>query len=473
MMTPQALIMLLIWPIVVSVIFSRMPRQKAIIWSILAGYLVLPPVAEIDLPLFPSLNKAIIPALSAYFFSMLKKDEAETEEPPEFSFLVKMFLGMLLVAPVLSAVTNGDTLFDGITVRPGITISQAIGESMLVFAHLVPFLLGYKYLSNPQGMSLLVRALVLALLAYSLPMMAEVRLSPQMNVWFYGYFQHDFVQTMRYNGFRPIVFLEHPLWVAFLCMTALLCAVAITRVMRNSKWYAISGYLAMMLVMCKSVGVLLQFSIAFPLLWLARPRQIVFAAMLIGLAVCAYPVVRAQPWMPVEKIVATTSGADADRGQSLEFRLLNETRLLARALERPAFGWGGWGRPLIVDPESGRIETITDGEWIRLLGERGVFGFVAQFGLLVMPLILLWRNWPRERRGKPNEEDMALVVVAMIMGLNMLDLIPNATITPISWLMTGMLAGAAFRMRQGRYFTNNQVLPIKSLSKRTELTSLI
>lgn len=473
MTTPQALIMLLIWPIVVSVIFNRLPREKAIIWSILAGYLVLPPVAEIDLPLFPSLDKAIIPALSAAFFNMLKKDDVAPEEPVKFSLPVIVLLGMLLIAPILSAVTNPDTLIEGISVRPGITLSQALGESMLVFAHLIPFLLGYKFLSNPRGMSLLVRALVLALLVYSVPMMIEVRLSPQINVWVYGYFQHDFVQTMRYNGFRPIVFLEHPLWVAFLCMTALLCAIAITRVVRNSKWYAISGYLMMMLVMCKSMGVLLQFTIAFPLLWLARPRQIIFAALLLGIAVCAYPVVRAQPWMPVEKIVATTNGADADRGQSLEFRLLNETRLLQRALERPAFGWGGWGRPLIVDPESARYETITDGEWIRLLGERGIFGFVAEFGMLLLPLFLLWRNWPRNRRGRLTEEDMTIAVIALVMGLNMVDLIPNATITPISWLMTGMLAGSAVRMREGRYFTNKQQMPVKTLSKRTELTSLI
>ncbi|MDN3713153.1 hypothetical protein QWZ10_17960 [Paracoccus cavernae] len=113
MTTPQALMMLLIWPIVVSVMFNRLPRQQAIIWSILAGYLVLPPVAEIDLPLFPSLNKAIIPALSAAFFNMLKKDEALIAEPPRYSGPVTLFLGMLLIAPILSALTNPDALIEG------------------------------------------------------------------------------------------------------------------------------------------------------------------------------------------------------------------------------------------------------------------------------------------------------------------------------------------------------------------------
>ena len=46
-------------------------------------------------------------------------------------------------------------------------------------------------------------------------MLVEVRLSPQINTWIYGFFQHDFIQMMRYGGFRPIVFLPHGLWVAF------------------------------------------------------------------------------------------------------------------------------------------------------------------------------------------------------------------------------------------------------------------
>ncbi|WP_312530613.1 hypothetical protein [Paracoccus sp. (in: a-proteobacteria)] len=471
MMTPQALIMLMVWPVVVAMIFSRMPRAKAIVWSILAGYLVLPPVAAIDLPLFPSLDKAIIPALSAAFFCYIGKSDDEIA-PPKLSAPILVLLVMMLAAPLLTTVTNTDTLVEGISVRPGAALSQGIAESMLVFAHLLPFLLGYWYLSTPQGVSILARALVTGMLAYSVLMIIEVRLSPQMNVWIYGYFQHDFVQTMRYGGFRPIVFLEHPLWVAFLCMTSLLCAIAITRVMRDSKWYATSGYLGVILLMCKSLGVLLHCVIALPFLWFARPRLIVTVAMFLGIAVVSYPVVRAQPWMPIEGIVATASGTDADRGQSLEFRLVNETRLLQRALERPAFGWGGWGRPLIVDPVSARYETITDGEWIRLLGERGIFGFVAEFGLLLLPIIMAWRAWPRNR-GKPDEADMTLAAIAMIMGLNMVDLIPNATLTPISWLMTGMLAGSAVRMRQGQYFTQTENSRDNILHKKTVFESLI
>ena len=44
-----ALLMLLIWPVVTAVIFSRMDHQRALVWTMLSGYLILPPLIEIDL----------------------------------------------------------------------------------------------------------------------------------------------------------------------------------------------------------------------------------------------------------------------------------------------------------------------------------------------------------------------------------------------------------------------------------------
>lgn len=44
---------------------------------------------------------------------------------------------------------------------------------------------------------------MLGVLWYTIPMLIELRLSPQMNVWVYGFFQHDFIQTVRYGGSLP------------------------------------------------------------------------------------------------------------------------------------------------------------------------------------------------------------------------------------------------------------------------------
>ena len=60
-----ALTALLSWPLVAGVLFSRLDRQRAMIWTLFAGYLLLPMLVAIDLPAFPGLDKSVIPSLAA------------------------------------------------------------------------------------------------------------------------------------------------------------------------------------------------------------------------------------------------------------------------------------------------------------------------------------------------------------------------------------------------------------------------
>ena len=59
-----AYLMLLIWPAVCLVLFRTQKVERAIVWSILGGYLLLPPLAEFNLPLVPAMDKVSIPNLS-------------------------------------------------------------------------------------------------------------------------------------------------------------------------------------------------------------------------------------------------------------------------------------------------------------------------------------------------------------------------------------------------------------------------
>ena len=48
-----AYLMLLIWPGIAALLFRALPVERALIWSILGAYLILPPVANFDAPLVP------------------------------------------------------------------------------------------------------------------------------------------------------------------------------------------------------------------------------------------------------------------------------------------------------------------------------------------------------------------------------------------------------------------------------------
>ena len=65
-----AYLMLLLWPFVTLVMFRKLSVERALIWSILGGYLFLPPLAEFNLPLVPGMDKVSIPNLSVLLILM-------------------------------------------------------------------------------------------------------------------------------------------------------------------------------------------------------------------------------------------------------------------------------------------------------------------------------------------------------------------------------------------------------------------
>jgi hypothetical protein len=73
--------------------------------------------------------------------------------------------------------------------------------------------LGRIYLSSLLGMYELAVAVFLGGPDYMPLCLLEVRLSPQLHTWIFGYHQHSFGQSLRFGGFRPVVFMDHGLMV--------------------------------------------------------------------------------------------------------------------------------------------------------------------------------------------------------------------------------------------------------------------
>ena len=160
---------------------------------------------------------------------------------------------------------------------------------VMIFINHVPGNVYEKFTSRNFGFSDAAEGFVLmsgiaAGLAYSLPMLIESRLSPQMNVWVYGFFQHDFFQTIRQGGYRPVVFLPHGLWVAFFALMCLVAAMVRLRAVTaeaRPKAFLVLCYLAFMLFLCKSAGPMVYALGLAPLVLLTPWRwQIVVAAIL-------------------------------------------------------------------------------------------------------------------------------------------------------------------------------------------------
>ncbi|WP_299411833.1 hypothetical protein [uncultured Sulfitobacter sp.] len=455
MPNPIAYLMLLSWPFVCLVLFRTQSVERAIVWSILGGYLLLPPLAEFNLPLVPSMDKVSIPnvsVLAILIFATAHKVRLWPE-----GRIARVLVVLLVFSAIPTVLTNrepilfevlrdADPILFLVDALPGQSIrdigSVLIGQMLTV----VPFLIARQFLSSETGLREMLLALMAGAIAYSIPSLIEIRFSPQMNVWVYGFFQHSFEQTMRAGGYRPIVFLPHGLWLALFVCTAAMAAAALARVTsRLDRWKAVlwTLYLVAFLLACKSAASIAYGLLLVPIVYFAPRRWMVLLATLFALVAVTYPMLRNLDLVPTDAIVAKVAEVNPHRAQSLGYRFNNEAQLLDRAAEKPAFGWSGWGRSLVRDAEDGEILTIPDGRWIIVFGSFGWLGYIAEFGLLALPLLLLGAYVIRNRKA---ELSPYIGAVALILGITLMDMLLNATLTPFTWLTAGAVLGYVERL---------------------------
>ena len=447
-----AYLMLLAWPLACLVLFRNQRLERALIWSILGGYLFLPPLAEFNLPLVPGMDKVSIPNLSVLLILMFAMKE-RVQLWPE-SIAARLLVVGLILSAIPTVLTNGDPIiFEVLRDADPIVflVDQLPGQSVrdigsVLIAQvltLVPFLLARQFLSSDRGLRELLLAFMVGGLVYSVPSLIEIRFSPQMNVWIYGFFQHSFEQTMRAGGFRPIVFLPHGLWLALFMCIALLSAAALTRasdVQMRGRMVLAVAYLFMLLVLCKSYAALAYGLALTPVVLFAPYHWQIRVAALFALIAVVYPMLRNAGVIPLEAIVAQAEAINPARAQSLDYRFNNEQQLLARAAEKPLFGWGGWGRSLIRHLETGEILSIPDGRWIIVFGTFGWLGYICEFGLLALPIVLMAISL-RRMRDVPLSPWIA--PLSLILAITMIDMLLNATLTPLTWLTAGAILGHA------------------------------
>lgn len=460
MPNPIAYLMLAIWPLVAVAFYGRLRADQALIWTVLLGYLFLPePPTAFDLPLMPPLNKHNVPALAAFCIALWRYGHHGPLLPQ--SLVGKALILTFILSPIMTVLNNAEPVFFGQVGLPGLTAKDAIALMLQQFLLIVPFLLARQFLASGGAQRELLMALMIGGLVYSLLMLIEIRLSPQLNLWVYGYYQHVFGQSIRFGGYRPVVFLYHGLWVAFYCMTAAVAAYALWRLdASGARWKFIAAalYLTVILVLAKSLGALIFVALLVPLVVILGPINQIKVAVLIGLLAVGYPVLKGADLVPEDRMLSQAAGIDPDRAASLEFRFDNEQTLLDRAYIKPVFGWGSWGRNHILDPVSGNILTVTDGRWIIVIGVYGWVGFLAEFGLLVLPLVLIWREASLAREVPVSP---LVAPLSLILAINILDMIPNATLTPLTWLIAGALTGYAEALRSERLKLQTFSAPLK------------
>jgi hypothetical protein len=432
------LALLLVIPLTV-VAFATLRPAAAAAAVVIAGAAFLPEQVAFDAPLVPPLDKHTLPALCAFCGALLSQKK-RVSIPSTLRY--KILLAMTWVGAAGTVWTNPNVLIYDDTVLQGLGTHDLLAYLVRSVIELfVPFTLGRLLFRSLEDARDLLRVFVTVGVLYTPFIFVELWMSPQWHRWIYGYHQHDFGQTLRGGGYRPMCFMAHGLALALFMFSSMVAAWTLTR-SRVSIFGVqprpIAWGLTVLFPLLKSLGAVVYGLIAVPLTWFARPRTQLRVAAIIAALVFVYPVLRCTGWFPTEILLDLSAQASQDRARSLEFRFNNEEELIARALEQPVFGWGGYGRNLIYN-DDGRTFSVVDGAWIIFFGSDGFWGLATMFTLLLLPIAEAFRA--SRRLGE--DEQRVLAGVALILTFSCLDLLPNGLYTKLPIFLAGAIASLA------------------------------
>lgn len=427
---------LFLWVPVTLAAFSRLRPPLAAMVTLLGGVMFLPESVAVDPPLVPPMDKFSMTAVSALLGCLWKAPERLRAARP-LRGIDALFL-VVIGGTVGTVLTNGEPIVTGPVVRPGLTLYDAFAHGVKdVLTLYLPFFLARAMLRTRRDLADLMRVLVACGLVYSVLALIEVRLSPQLHRWLYGYHQMDFSMTMRFGGYRPMIFMLTGMAAAMFVLATTLAAWARWRAGHGKPWVAV--WLTAVLILCKSTGAIVYGVAAIPLVaWARRPRAALAAAL--AVLVLLYPALRGADIFPADTLVDAAGLINEERSLSLWFRFDQEDQLLERARERLVFGWGSYSRNRVFDPDSGADLSVTDGNWIIEVGCRGLIGFLALYCVLAIPIFRAARRMGRIRR---DEDRVLLAGLALISALFTVDLLPNGLFNDLPFFFAGAVAGLA------------------------------
>lgn len=427
-----------IWPIFSFYLFSKKNVSLATFICIVGGTLVLPVGYSIDIPFFPPLDKNSMPIivviLGLYFFHKTKPFSFKDDK------LLKYYSISLFIVAFYTVQNNQTPLVFDSRLIPAMTshdiFSTFVGKMLII----IPFFIGSRVFRTYDDQISLFKYILVAGTLYSCLVLVEIRLSPQLHSWIYGYTTGGFAQQKRDGGFRATVFMGHGLWVAFFVFFTYFSSRVFKRLKKQQGLVfskGVSIYLFVVLLLSKTLaaflyGIFAFFVLKFPAKWIAR------TALVIATLSLSYPILSMSNLFPHKLIIELAESIDHERAGSLNFRFENEKILLEKAQEKLFFGWGGWGRNRVYN-ETGKDITVTDGRWIITMGSSGLLGFLLEFGLMMLVIVMVYKCITKNKIS--DDEKYIIAAHSLLISIVMIDQLPNASLKPWMWLVIGALYG--------------------------------
>jgi hypothetical protein len=436
-----ATLALLLWMPFSIAVFAYAKPHRAVAFLLIFGAILLPELEYFGIKVLPDMNKKTI-ACAWVFFPALIWCKSQLKQAT-LGKLPWFLLALLCVVDLGRAWTNMDPIFVGgrhvAPIFAHTAVTFIMEDFLLLF---VPFFLGAALFKERDSLRDFMKMFCAAGVLYVPLVLLEIRFSPQLHYWIYGYHQHSWLQVMRDGAFRPMVFMHHGLAVALFMGTCGVLGFGLSKA--REKIVKVSALpiailITALVALSHSLGALILVAALGPLVFLTSPKTQLRVAALLGALVMFYPMLRAYDLFPTKALINIARSISEDRAGSLEFRFNNEDLALHRAFERPVFGWGGFDRIFVFDAENGDELSTFDGAWLITYCASGVMGFIARFGLLTWPV---WLAFRRIRRIPVKSDQVLIAAMGVATAMVSVDLLPNGMFTYFPHLFAGVLLGA-------------------------------
>lgn len=439
----MASLVLFAWIPISLIIYCCMPPRRATLASCMVGWLFLPRV-EVAVQGLPNIGKVEVINYGLLLGALLFAGERLLAVRPRWFDLPML---VLVLCPGLSSLSNGLGGYDAIS-----TIFTQVGNWG------IPYLIGRALFGDADGLRLLAVGFTLAGLAYVPLCVWEIRMSPLLHVQVYRVMSHNVNSRAVAEGlsgggdltlgYRPRVFMANHLEVGIFMASTCLAAVWLYRggLLRRIGPFAAGPMVLILLgttIMCKATGAVGLMMIGLITSTLARNFRTALPLLALTLAPPMYAALRISGILEtsqVERLVHPLPLPER-RIHSFLFRLENEDILIAKAMQRPLLGWGGWGRNRVYNEVTGKDMSITDGKWVIQLGNYGFVGLVSLLAATLLPTLLFLQRCPAAWWRAPTVSPA--VGLATLLVINMIDDLMNGSAHLPCILVAGALAGVA------------------------------
>jgi tetratricopeptide (TPR) repeat protein len=425
---------LYIWLPIVVYIFVTRPPQRAVVVAFIFAWLFLPNLAWkfSGIPDYTKSSATIFGVLMCVAFFDLPR--LLTLRPRWYDLPVVVNC----LCPFAASISVGLGAYDGLS---------AVLEQTIQWGF--PYLIGRMYFADLPGLRQLALGIAIGGLIYTPFCLLEIRLSPQISKWVYGFTHWE---SVRYGGYRPRVFLstglELGMWMTCSTLVAQrLWACGAIKTLGGYSFGKLTLALSVTTVLCKSTGALSLLIVGLGILWMVTRTRSSWPVWLLIAVVPFYTTTRIAGLWSGREILDVAKVLGEDRAQSLEYRLQNEDVLIDHSLKHAVFG-GGRKDGTQVYGRNGLSVTVIDGYWIIIFGRSGLIGLSSLVAMMLLPIVLLTRRHPGSTWTRPDVAPAA--VLATMLGLIMIDDLSNAMLNPIYALIIGGLSGLPSASRRGR-----------------------